>query len=280
MIRRRVHDEDDLLPAEEQDREVADRADPLDSDARRSDARGDIASRGDLATQGDAGADDELGDRDLAREGSSQDPDEDVDPGDEDDLEIEEVELEAVPEFPKNPSEDDLARLRTALEAVLFASTEGLTPTRLAEVLGVSIAWVKDGLARLADELQAGGRPYELREHGGSWRLYTREAFYPYLLRLKSLKKVEKLTPAALETLSIVAYRQPVIRAEVEAIRGVRTGPLLRALLDRKLIRVVGRAEVPGAPLQYGTTQRFLDRFGLQSIKDLPSLKEFRQGRI
>ncbi|MCA8971947.1 MAG: SMC-Scp complex subunit ScpB [Planctomycetes bacterium] len=123
-------------------------------------------------------------------------------------------------------------------------------------------------------------RPYELREHGGGLRLFTREDYYPYLLRLRSLKKVEKLTPAALETLAIIAYRQPVIRAEIEAIRGVRTGPLLRALLDRKLIQVVGRAEVPGAPLQYGTTPRFLDRFGLKDIADLPSLKEFRQGRI
>ena len=88
------------------------------------------------------------------------------------------------------------------------------------------------------------------------------------------------MTPAALETLAIVAYRQPVIRAEIEAIRGVQVGPMLRALLDRKLIRVLGRADVPGSPLQYGTTQTFLDRFGLKSIRDLPSLKEFKQGRI
>ncbi len=189
-------------------------------------------------------------------------------------------EVAPVPIFPKHPTDDDKLRLRTIVEAVLFASTEPLTATRLAEVTAAPVGFVKEAIADLAASLDEDVRPYELREHGGGFRLYTRPEFYPFLLRLRTLKKVEKLTPAALETLAIVAYRQPVIRAEVEAIRGVRAGPLLRALLDRKLIRVTGRADVPGAPLQYGTTARFLDRFGLASLADLPSLKEFQQGRI
>lgn len=200
--------------------------------------------------------------------------------GSEESAEEELDEAPAVPDFPKHPTEEDKERLRKSLEAVLFASTEGLAAVRLSEVLRVPVGLVKESLTRLQERLDAEERPYELREHGGQWRLYTRAVYYPYLLRLKSLKRVERLTPAALETLAIIAYRQPVIRAEIEAIRGVRAGPLLRALLDRKLIRVVGRAEVPGAPLQYGTTQRFLDRFGLRSLKDLPSLQEFKQGRI
>ncbi|MGA0869788.1 MAG: SMC-Scp complex subunit ScpB, partial [Planctomycetota bacterium] len=94
--------------------------------------------------------------------------------------------------------------------------------------------------------------------------------------RLKKLKPAEKLSPAALETLAVIAYRQPVIRLEVEAIRGVKVGPMLQSLLQHKLIRVVGRADVPGKPLQYGTPQHFLERFGLRSLKDLPSIQEFR----
>jgi segregation and condensation protein B len=185
-----------------------------------------------------------------------------------------------VPTFPKELCHEDQIRLQRTLEALLFASTEALSPARLSEVVGVSIVLVREALDSLEEELTQEQRPYRISEHGGGFRLYTRQEYYPFLLRLRSLKKVEKLTPAALETLAIVAYRQPVIRSEVEAIRGVKVGPMLRALLDRKLVKVVGRAEVPGAPLQYGTTQNFLDRFGLKAISELPSLKEFKQGRI
>ena len=283
MIRRRTHVEEELLPAEEQDHEVSE----LDSDACSDDALGDRELAREQAPRaqgpGAHGDDDKAEglsrtaedraseERGVLREGD--DPEACLPP---EDL----LELEAVPDFPKHPGDEDLLQLRRCLEALLYASTEALSAARLAEALAVPIGLVKDALTALAAELEASGRPYELRAHGGAWRIYTKEEYYPYLLRLKSLKKVEKLTPAALETLAIVAYRQPVIRAEVEAIRGVRAGPLLRALLDRKLIRVVGRAEVPGAPLQYGTTARFLDRFGLERLADLPSLKEFRQGRI
>ncbi len=182
--------------------------------------------------------------------------------------------------FPAEFGDEDRRRFDRALEALLFAATEPLTAVRLAEALAVSVGCVKEGLLRLAATLDREERPYELREHGGAWRLYARAEFYPYLLRLGRLRRVERLSPAALETLAVVAYRQPVTRAEIEAIRGVKVGPLLRALLDRKLIQIVGRAEVPGRPFQYGTTRAFLERFGLRSLADLPSLKEFQQGRI
>ena len=81
---------------------------------------------------------------------------------------------------------------------------------------------------------------------------------------------MERVSPAGLETLAIVAYRQPVTKAEIEAIRGVQAGPVLRSLVDRGLVKVTGRADQPGAPLQYGTTREFLDRFGLASLKELP----------
>ncbi|MCL4164323.1 UNVERIFIED_CONTAM: hypothetical protein GTU68_058608 [Idotea baltica] len=88
--------------------------------------------------------------------------------------------------------------------------------------------------------------------------------------RLVKARKNEKLSPAGLETLAVVAYRQPVTKADIEAIRGVQCGPMLRNLVDRGLAKVVGRADVPGGPLQYGTTKEFLDRFGMASLKDLP----------
>ena len=107
-------------------------------------------------------------------------------------------------------------------------------------------------------------------------RLLTLPEVFPYLKRLRKVKKAERLSPAALETLAVIAYRQPVMRAEIEAIRGVKVGPTVRTLLEHKLIDIVGRADVPGKPLQYGTTQHFLDHFGLPSLKDLPSVKEFK----
>ena len=113
-------------------------------------------------------------------------------------------------------------------------------------------------------------------ETGDALRLMTQPAVFPYLRRMRKTRKAEKLSPAALETLAVIAYRQPVIRAEVEAIRGVKVGPMLKSLLDHKLVKVTGRADVPGRPLQYGTTQVFLERFGLRSLKDLPSVQEFK----
>ena len=99
---------------------------------------------------------------------------------------------------------------------------------------------------------------------------------FPYIQRLRAIKKAERLSPAALETLAVVAYRQPVMRAEIEAIRGVKVGPVLRTLLEHRLVRVAGRADVPGRPLQYGTTREFLERFGLASLDDLPSVRELK----
>ena len=185
-----------------------------------------------------------------------------------------------VPQFSQELSEDERVALKRVLMAMLFASTEPLSAGRLSEAAGLSVAPIKALLNELREDSLGPDAVFELKKHGDGWRLYTKEEFYPYLVRLRSLKKVERLTPAALETLAIIAYRQPVIRAEVEAIRGVKVGPMLRALLDRKLVSIVGRAPVPGAPFQYGTTKTFLERFGLESLTDLPSLKEFQQGRI
>ena len=169
---------------------------------------------------------------------------------------------------------DQLAR---ALLALLLSTREALSFLRLAEVCDRTQVDVKAGVERLQEILAESGLPLELHVSGEQVRLLTAPQVYPLLKRLRSTNKpAERLSPAALETLAVVAYRQPVIRAEIEAIRGVQAGPILRTLLEHRLLRVVGRADVPGRPLQYGTTQYFLERFGLASLKDLPSVKEFR----
>lgn len=176
--------------------------------------------------------------------------------------------------LPPLETEHQLAR---ALMGVLLASREALSFLRLAEVCDRTPSEVQAGVQRLAKILEEAGLPLELRVQGERVRLFTAPYVYPLLRRLhEKNKKSERLSAAALETLAVVAYRQPVMRAEIEAIRGVQAGPLLRSLLEHRLLKVVGRADVPGRPLQYGTTQHFLDRFGLASLEDLPSVKEFR----
>jgi segregation and condensation protein B len=116
----------------------------------------------------------------------------------------------------------------------------------------------------------AAGLPLELRAIAGGHQLLTRPELGPLVQRLFKTRKNERISAAALETLAVVAYRQPVTKAEIEAIRGVQAGPILRTLVERGLVRVEGRADVPGHPLQYATTRSFLDRFGLGSLDELP----------
>jgi segregation and condensation protein B len=176
--------------------------------------------------------------------------------------------------LPPLETEEQLAR---ALMGVLLASREALSFLRLAQVTDRTPSEVEAGVGRLGEILAEAGLPLELQVRGERVRLFTKPEVYPLLRRLKEKnKKKERLSAAALETLAVVAYRQPVMRAEIEAIRGVQAGPILRTLLEHRLLKVVGRADVPGRPLQYGTTQHFLDRFGLESLDDLPSVKEFR----
>jgi segregation and condensation protein B len=171
---------------------------------------------------------------------------------------------------------EDAARLARVVFGLLLASREPLTVLRLAQVCGTSQAAVQQALADLAGRCAGAGLPLEIAQHGGTVRALTAPDVFPYLQALKGVQKADKLSMAALETLAVIAYRQPVFRAEIEAIRGVKVGPTLRTLLDHKLVKVVGRADVPGRPLQYGTSQEFLDRFGLRSLDELPSVKELK----
>ncbi len=165
-------------------------------------------------------------------------------------------------------SDEDLA---TAVAALVYASPEPLSERRLQTLLeGPRLERVRTALESLRERLAASGLPYELRALAGGFQILTRAAVGEFVQRLAKVRKSERISGAALETLAVVAYRQPVTKAEIEAIRGVQAGPILRTLIERGLVRVSGRADVPGHPLQYGTTREFLDRFGLESLTDLP----------
>ena len=167
---------------------------------------------------------------------------------------------------------------RQALYALLFTSDRPLGAARLAEALGdIDRDVVANLLAELRDELDRQDVPYVLREIAGGYQLTTKPEYAPYIRRLYQIKKSKRLSRALLETLAIIAYRQPVTRAQVEAIRGVSVSYAFDQLLNQRLIKVAGVAELPGRPRLYRTTDEFLVLFGLRSLKELPSTEELRQ---
>jgi len=159
-----------------------------------------------------------------------------------------------------------------ALEAVLFVSDEPLTPAVLSQALEVDRRTVDDLCTQLQTELESRGSGLVLRNVAGGWRLFTDPETQPVVERFVLSSRQARMTKAALETLAIVAYKQPVTRHQVSAIRGVNADGVLRALVDRGLIEEAGRDEGPGRPLLYATTPMFLERLGLASLAALPSL--------
>jgi segregation and condensation protein B len=166
------------------------------------------------------------------------------------------------------------AILDPQIEALLFVATEPVPLRRLADLVHAEAGPVREALARLEERYRGPGRGVHLVEIAGGWRLLTSPACADVVGDLKGRKEKERLSGAALETLAIIAYKQPVSRAEIERIRGVGAGPVLRHLLELDLVRVAGREEALGRALLYGTTRAFLDRFGLESAKDLPASLE------
>ncbi|MBI1852654.1 MAG: SMC-Scp complex subunit ScpB [Planctomycetes bacterium] len=166
--------------------------------------------------------------------------------------------------------------LRSAVEAALFATAEPLTADRIAKAItGVDKRRVVAEIEALREEYRAQNRAFDVEEVAGGFHLRTRVDHAPVVERLVIERREERLTTAAIETLAIIAYKQPISRAEIEAIRGVQSSTLIRTLLDRGLVRITGRAEVLGRPLLYGTTTAFLERFGLKSPRDLPRRDDF-----
>ena len=161
------------------------------------------------------------------------------------------------------------------VEAALFASQTPLTARELARADdALDVRRVREALAVLREHYDTDGRAFQVYQLGDGFQILTRPEFVPYLERFESVSRPPTLSRAALETLAIIAYRQPIGRIEVEEIRGVASTSVLRTLQDWELIEVTGRGEGLGRPLLYGTTARFLDHFALQSLDDLPAPEE------
>lgn len=163
------------------------------------------------------------------------------------------------------------------LEAVLFLAREPLGARRLAKLAALADGTEARTLVELLNRAyDTGGTAFRVEEMAGGYRLLTRPQLGPWIRRLETTPAEVRLSGPALETLAVVAYRQPVLRAEVEAIRGVQCGEMLRQLMERELVRIVGRSEELGRPFQYGTTRQFLETFGLRDLDELPRAAKLR----
>lgn len=166
--------------------------------------------------------------------------------------------------------------LKAIVESLLFASDTPLTTDKIKSVLEIADRKdIREALARLAEEYESNKRGFFLAEIAGGFQLRTRPEYRQWLRRLKEAKPA-RLSRAALETLAIIAYKQPVLRSDLEHLRGVDCGGTVRTLLERKLIRILGRKDLPGRPIIYGTTKEFLEFFDLKDLKDLPILKDLK----
>ena len=165
--------------------------------------------------------------------------------------------------------------LQQALEALIFISVEPLTPDKMAEVLpDVPAEEIARALQDLVAAYESSDRAIRILPSAGGYVFSTKPEFDPPVRKLLQIERRKKLSSQALETLSAVAYHQPVTQAEIAAIRGVDSSYALHTLLENKLIKIVGRKEAPGRPLVYRTTEKFLAYFGLNAIEDLPSAEE------
>ncbi|HJZ54994.1 MAG TPA: SMC-Scp complex subunit ScpB [Gemmataceae bacterium] len=175
-------------------------------------------------------------------------------------------------EVPLDPHGRDpkLARL----EAALMLADEPLPLRRLVDMVGLAdAAEARRLIDRLRELLDADGAAFQVEEIAGGYQLLTRAQYHPWLTRLRRTGHELRLTPAAMETLAVIAYRQPIMRAEVEKVRGVTCGDVIRQLMEKGLVRVAGRHDSLGRPQLYGTTRKFLQAFGLNTLKDLPEVE-------
>jgi len=167
--------------------------------------------------------------------------------------------------------------VESVVEAVLFASDEPLTAERLTNIVETSVKQIRRHIKNLNDKYEANNNAFRIEQIAGGYQMLTLSPYNHWLKKLLHVRSESKLSPAALETLAIIAYKQPVIRADIEAIRGVAIGEIVRNLMYKGLVKIVGRAEVLGRPMLYGTTKKFLEVFGLNSLKDLPKIEELKK---
>lgn len=170
--------------------------------------------------------------------------------------------------------------LSGALEALLFVSDEPVSAVRLAKILEAPPGEVEAALANLAEEYREADRGFQLREVAGGWRFYTHPAHHDIIERYVLSWDTRRLSQAALEAMSVVAYHQPVTRQGINAVRGVNSEGVVASLVEKGLVREVGRDKNAGNAILYGTTLNFLEKFGLKDISELPPLAEFEPDEV
>jgi len=185
---------------------------------------------------------------------------------------------------PAEPSRGDTTdhELTTeqVVEAILFAADAPLTPAKIVSILGVGSARdVRKHVESLNQRYAAQRAAFRIEKLAGGYQMLTLPAYNTWIRRLKQSRQDSKLSQAAMETLAVVAYKQPVVRADIEAIRGVAVGEMLNRLRELGLVKIVGRAEDVGRPMLYGTTKRFLEILGLSGLNDLPEVEELQPGQ-
>ena len=187
-------------------------------------------------------------------------------------------ELENTPDH-QSQKQSTEANVTAVVEAMLFSTDTPLTAKKIADVGGLAgQREVKNAIETLNDRYRQAGCAFYIEQLAGGYQMMTLSQYNQVLSRLFQARKETRLSQAAMETLSVIAYRQPVMRADIEAIRGVACGEVLRGLLDKQLVKIVGRAEVLGRPMLYGTTKYFLKTFGLADLEDLPNVAELKGG--
>ncbi len=172
----------------------------------------------------------------------------------------------------ENKSPDEVKRI---VEALLFAVQEPISVRKISEIVeGTEAKEIREVIQQLREEYDTNDMVFQIEEIANGFQLLSRPEYHEWISKIRKKSGESKLSQQALETLSIIAYKQPIIRADIEAIRGVQSGQMIRTLIEKGLVKITGRDEVLGRPLLYGTTTKFLDHFGLKSIKDLPKVED------
>jgi len=174
----------------------------------------------------------------------------------------------------------DKSELKRSIEALLFVTEKPLTVSQIKDVTGHEAKAILEAIESISDECDRGKKGFRLKALAGGYHFVTDPDVAETVKNYVKMKEKKRISQASLETLSIIAYRQPVTRAEIEFVRGVNVDGGLKTLLEKGLIRVAGRKEVAGRPILYSTTNDFLDHFGLSQIKELPKLAEFTEKDI
>jgi segregation and condensation protein B len=178
---------------------------------------------------------------------------------------------------PPEEIQDGELTVESVVEAVLFASDEPLPEARLANIVETNAKQIRQHIQSLNEKYEANHNAFRIEQIAGGYQMLTLGPYNHWLKKLLRVRSDNKFSPAALETLAIIAYKQPIIRADIEAIRGVSVGEVIRSLCYKGLVKIVGRAEVLGRPMLYGTTKKFLEVFGLNTLKDLPKIEELKK---